>query len=83
MKTFARIAAALVVVSAFSFAAAKGKPAALQQTAYDKLAWTEMMPIKTSQSARVTLVSYWPSSAATSSSRRRIRSLTIRLSFSK
>lgn len=44
MKTFARIAAALVVVSAFSFAAAKGKPAALQQTAYDKLAWTEMMP---------------------------------------
>ncbi|RKH06591.1 DUF4437 domain-containing protein [Corallococcus sp. CA053C] len=46
MKTFARLTAALVVVSAFSLAAAKGKAeaAAYQQTAYDKLTWTEMMP---------------------------------------
>ncbi|RYZ41642.1 MAG: DUF4437 domain-containing protein [Myxococcaceae bacterium] len=45
MKTVSRFVAALVVVSAFGFAVAGGKSTAtFQQTAYDKLAWTELMP---------------------------------------
>ncbi|NBD12324.1 DUF4437 domain-containing protein [Corallococcus silvisoli] len=45
MKTLPKLVAAVAVVSAFTFAAAKGREAAtFQQTAYDKLAWTELMP---------------------------------------
>ncbi|MGE6758340.1 DUF4437 domain-containing protein [Corallococcus interemptor] len=45
MKPLPKLVAAVAVVSAFTFAAAKGKEAAaFQQTAYDKLSWTEMMP---------------------------------------